>query len=297
MVKTTFSTSFHPRKEGRDSEQTDYYMVNHCSSEGATVAIWSHLLVHVIHFKISYPKQKFSVQFQMITKFIFNSKSNSRFNTMTGTTHLCDLWEHTIVKVFKHDQKSELGLILRQWVIFNKLENFNSLLNYTIDDFTPSGSLCYINENGEILHLAPLKELFNLRWFTQYLMDENEDEAENPLSQQNWMKQTNGIFIKYVIHHKHSINPEHLQQKPFEAIIKKQHEKLDTEEEESNKDEEETTTSSEISEQDSELDTTAEDEEDSETTETFQIHNVSNTTIHDDGNSSEPEDDTSEKIL
>ena len=62
---------------------------------------------------------------------------------MTESNHLCDLWECTIAKVFKHDPKSELGLVLKPWVILNKLENFNSLLNYTIDDFTPSGNLCY----------------------------------------------------------------------------------------------------------------------------------------------------------
>ena len=48
--------------------------------------------------------------------------SNSKFNKMTESTHLCDLWEYTIVTVFKHDPKSELGLMLKQWVIFNKLE-------------------------------------------------------------------------------------------------------------------------------------------------------------------------------
>ena len=30
---------------------------------------------------------------------------------MTESNHLCDLKGHTIVKVFKHDSKSELGLI------------------------------------------------------------------------------------------------------------------------------------------------------------------------------------------
>ena len=38
---------------------------------------------------------------------------------MTETNHLCDLWEHTIAKVFKHDPKCELGLMLKQWTIFN----------------------------------------------------------------------------------------------------------------------------------------------------------------------------------
>ena len=114
--------------------------------------------------------------------------------------------------------------MLKQWIIFNKLENFNSILNYTIDDFTPAGN--YMNEHGEILHQTPFKELFNLRWYIQHLMDQSEDEAENPLSEQNWMKQTNWNFIKYVIHHQHSMTPEQLKQKPFEEIFKKQHEKL-----------------------------------------------------------------------
>ena len=41
---------------------------------------------------------------------------------MTENNHLCDLFQHTIVKGFKHDPKSELGLMLNEWVKFNKLE-------------------------------------------------------------------------------------------------------------------------------------------------------------------------------
>ena len=96
---------------------------------------------------------------------MFNLASNSKINTMTATYHLWDLWQHTIAKLLKHDPKSELRLMLKEWVIFNKLENFNSILNYTIDDFTPSFNLCYINEHGEILHQTPLEELFDLTWY------------------------------------------------------------------------------------------------------------------------------------
>ena len=105
-------------------------------------------------------------------------------------------------------------------------------------------------------------------------MDENENEDENPLHEQNWMKQTNWKFIEYVIHHKHSMTPEQLKQKPFEEISKIQHEKLRTEEEESNEEKEESTTSSENSEQDSESGMFTEDEEASEPTQTFQTHNI-----------------------
>ena len=135
---------------------------------------------------------------------------------MTENNNLSDLWEHTIAKIFKHDSKSELGLMLKQWVILNKLENFNSILNYTIDDFTPSGNLSY--EHGEIVHQTPMKEIFNLRWYIQHLMDEDEDEDENPLNHENWMKQTNWKFIKYVIHHTHSMTPVQLKQKSFEEF-------------------------------------------------------------------------------
>ena len=73
--------------------------------------------------------------------------------------------------------------MLKEWAISNKLEIFNSILNYTIDEFTPSGSLSYINQNGDILHLNPMHEVFNLRWYIQHLMIANEDENENPLSE------------------------------------------------------------------------------------------------------------------
>ena len=72
------------------------------------------------------------------------------------------------------------------------MENFNSLLNYTFDDLTQFGNLCYFKENGEILHQMLLQELFNLRWYIQHLVDERDDEFENPLSEQNWMLQTIG---------------------------------------------------------------------------------------------------------
>ena len=179
--------------------------------------------------------------------------------------------------------------MLKQWIIFNKLENFNSILNYTIDDFTPSGHLSYMNQHGEILHNTPLREVFNLRCYIQHLMDETKDQHENPLSEEYWMKQNNWKFIKYVIHHRHPMTPEQLKQKLFEEIFKNQHEKLESNEEDKS------TTSSDKSEQDSESDITTEDEQETNTTETHQVHIVLNETTHDEENVSEAEDDTSQE--
>ena len=145
---------------------------------------------------------------------------------MTDTNHLCDLWEHTIAKVFKHDSKSKLGLMLKQWIEFNKLEIFNSILNYTIDDFTPSGNLSYMNQYGDILHHTPLREVLNLRCYIQHLMDQSKDETQNPLSEENWMKQNNWKFIKYLIHHRRPMTPEQRKQKMFEEIYKNNMKKL-----------------------------------------------------------------------
>ena len=74
-------------------------------------------------------------------------------------------------------------------------------------------------------------------------MDESEDEAQNPLSEENWMKQNNYKIIKCVIHHRHSMTPEQLKQKLFEEIFKTQHEIVDTDEGESTKVQEEFATS------------------------------------------------------
>ena len=134
-------------------------------------------------------------------------------------------------------------------------------------------------------------------------MDESEDEDQSPLSEENWMKQNNCKFIKYVIHCRHPMTPEQLKQKPFEEIFKNQHEKVDTEEGESIEEEEEFTTSEELTEeystfsdmskQDSESDINIDDTqypENPHTPETLQ----NNTTMHDKDNLIHDEYDVSQ---
>ena len=122
-----------------------------------------------------------------------------------------------------------------------------------------------MNQHGDILHHTLLTEVFNLRCYIQHLMDQSEDEKQNPLSDENWMKQNNWKFIKYLINHRYPMTPEQLKQKPFEETFKNQHKKVDTEEGESNGEEEKSTTSSEKSEQDSKSDINTEDEEEPNT--------------------------------
>ena len=202
-----------------------------------------------------------------------------------------------------------MGNMTKEWVVFNKLEDFNSLLKYTDDDFTPTGNLCYINQNGEELHRKLMKEVFNLRWFIQHLIDENEyqyddNEWTNPLSESNWTYQTNETFMKHVNFTLKEMTPEQLKQNP---ITVHPNQKLDTEEGEtntneqestiSNKEEEEYSTFSDMSKQNSEPDINigdTQDEQNSHTPETLQIHNMYNTTMHNKNDLIHDEYDTSE---
>ena len=234
---------------------------------------------------------------------------------MEETIRLSDLWEHTITRIFKHDPESELDIMIRQWVIYNKLEDLNSLLKYTDEDFIPDGhgSLSYYKENGDsvvkMMSPTPLQELINLRWYIQHLIHESgylydDDESNYPLSEDKFMLQTHGKFMKYVLFTLHRMTPEQMKMNPIKPIIKvKTNEKLDAEEGESNIDEQESTISnkeeeeystfSDMSKQDSESDINVDDSQDQEnscTPETLQ----NDTTIHDKDDLIHDEYDTSE---
>ena len=128
-------------------------------------------------------------------------------------------------------------------------------------------------------------------------MDESEDEAQNPLCEEIWMEQKNCKFIKYVIHQRHPMTPEQIKHKPFEEIFKNQHENVDTDEGESIEEEQKSTTSSDMSKQNSESDINIDDTQDQENphrSETLQIHNIYDTTMHDKDDLIHDEYDTSE---
>ena len=237
---------------------------------------------------------------------------------MQQTIHLSDLWEHTITKIFKHDAESELGIIIRQWVIYNKLEDFNSLLKYTDEDLVPHGhgKLSFYKENDDsvvkLMSPTPLQELINLRWYIQHLIHESgylyyDDESIYPLSEDKWMLQTHGKFMKYVFYTLHRMTPEQMKMNSIKPMIKvKTNEELDLEKGESTKVQDEFTTSEEqeeystfshMTKENSESDINVhdtQDEQNTHTPETLQIHNTYNTTMHDNDDLIHNEYDASE---
>ena len=166
---------------------------------------------------------------------------------MSENIELSCVWDHTIIIILNHDIHSKIGNMIKEWVVFNKLEDFNSLLEYTDDDFTPTGNLCYINENGEKLHRKLVKEFYNLRWYIQHLVDLHEyqygdNEWTNPLHESNWTYRTNKQFMKYVNFTLKEMTLEQMKMNPIKPIVKvNTNEVLDTEEGESNSDEQKST--------------------------------------------------------
>ena len=155
--------------------------------------------------------------------------------------------------------------------------------------------------------------LENLRWYIQHLINESrylddDDESNYPLSEDKWMLQTHGKFMKYVLFTLQRMTPEQMKMNPIRSIIKvKTNEKPDTEEGESNtneqestisnKEEEEYSTFSDMSKQISESDINIDDTQDEQnpyTPEALQIHNTYNTTMHDKDDLICHEYDTSE---
>ena len=232
---------------------------------------------------------------------------------MSENIELSYVWDHTIIKILNHDIHSKMGNMIKEWVVFNTLEDINSLMQYTDDDFTPTGKFCCINENGEKLHRKLMTEFYNLRWYIQHLVHEYEyqygdNEWTNPLHESNWTYRTNKQFMKYVNFTLKEMTPEQMKINPIKPIIKvNTNEELDTEEGESTKVQEEFTTFEELTEEsstfsgmsklDSESDINiddTQDEQNSQTPETLQIHNTYNTTMHDKDNLIHDEYDTSE---
>ena len=130
---------------------------------------------------------------------------------MPSIIHLNTIWENTLTEMLNHDNKTEVGIIMRSWVKHNKLEDVSDILIYDLNDFTPTGTLCHYKETAEaeetkFMPNSPLKELYNLYRYIQHLilkseLDYDDDEFDNPLDEDNSLLQTRGKFMKYVIYH------------------------------------------------------------------------------------------------
>ena len=120
---------------------------------------------------------------------------------MPSIIHLSTLWEHTLTEILNHDNKTEVGIIMRAWVKHNKLEDMTDLLIYDLNDFTPTGPLCNYKAEVEETKIMPntsLNELYNLYRYIQHLIleskfDYDDEEFDNPPDEDNWLLQPSNV--------------------------------------------------------------------------------------------------------
>ena len=151
-------------------------------------------------------KSKISVQNQI--QFKIQSEIQTK---MPSIINLSPIWEHTLTEILNHGNKTEVGIIMRSGVKHNNLEDMSDLLIYDLNDFTLGGTLCHYKETAEatetkLMPNTPLKELYNLYRYIQHLILESkfkydDEEFENPLDEDNWLLQTRGKYMKFVIYH------------------------------------------------------------------------------------------------
>ena len=46
---------------------------------------------------------------------------------MPSIIHLNTVWDHTLTEILSHDNKTEVGIIMRSWVKHNKLEDMSDI--------------------------------------------------------------------------------------------------------------------------------------------------------------------------
>ena len=129
---------------------------------------------------------------------------------MRSIKTLCSIWEHTLTEILSHGNKTELGIIMRSWVKHDGLEDMYELLIHDLNDFTPTGSLSQYKvsveaEETKPMSLTPLKEIYNLYRYIQHRILESEfkyddEEFDNPLDEANWLLQTRGKYMKFLIY-------------------------------------------------------------------------------------------------
>ena len=281
----------------------------------ATVGIQSYLFktkISVEKFKTQNNFSSISIQNTFQLHFKFFSIHFKIQIKMSENIELSYVLDHTIIKILNYDIQYKMRNMIKELVVFNRLEDFNSLSEYIDDNFQPTGKFCHINENGEKLYRKLMKKFYNLRWYIQHLVDQHEyhygdNEWTNPLHESNWTYRTNKHFMNYVNFTLKEMTLDQMKMNPIKPINKvKTHEELDTEEGESTKvqDQEEFTTSEELTEdeystfsdmskQNSESDINVDDtqdEQNSHTPETLQ----NNITMHDKDDLIHNEYDTSE---
>ena len=113
---------------------------------------------------------------------------------MTFEIKLIDICEHTLSNILKQGPNTEIGIIIRLWVIFHQFVDFITFLQSSFVDFTPLGTFNTYKESTDAkielkVPSTPLKQIYNLRRYTQYVINQSDydvdDQLNHPLLENN----------------------------------------------------------------------------------------------------------------
>ena len=80
-----------------------------------------------IHLNFIQNSFQFKINIQNYISKVFSIHFKNQIK-MSENIELSYVWDHTISNILLHDLNSKMGNMIKEWVVFNKLEDINSLL-------------------------------------------------------------------------------------------------------------------------------------------------------------------------
>ena len=89
-----------------------------------TMSVQFQIKIHLNFIQNSF---QFKINIQNYISKVFSIHFKNQIK-MSENIELSYVWDHTLSNILLHDLNSKIGNMIKEWVVFNKLEDINSLL-------------------------------------------------------------------------------------------------------------------------------------------------------------------------
>ena len=125
-------------------------------------------------------------------------------------TRVSTQWEHSLTNLLGHDPTSEPGIALRQWVLFQGVENILDLLSWEEDELKtmPAQQVFSLDDHGQgsYLRTNQTKQICGLitymkHVFNAYISEGVRTDPFHPFSPEEWNHQTSTMMRTFLVQH------------------------------------------------------------------------------------------------
>ena len=125
-------------------------------------------------------------------------------------TRVSTQWEHFLTNLLGHDPTSEPGIALRQWVLFQGVENILDLLSWEEDELKamPAQQVFSLDDHGQgsYLRTNQTKQICGLitymkHVFNAYMSEGVRTDPFHPFSPEEWNHQTSTMMRTFLVQH------------------------------------------------------------------------------------------------